>query len=73
MFLLKNGHLHTYPAGAARIIETTVILELPKSNDGIHILTIRPLDPGIVLYKIIVDNGGYEQTHLKMSESSYEK
>lgn len=69
----KNNYSKMYPAGAARIIETSVILELPKSNDGIHILTIRPLDPGIVLYKIIVDNGGYEQTHLKMSESPYKK
>ena len=62
-----------YPAGAARMIETTVNLELPKSSDGEYTLSIKPLDPGIVISKIIVDTDGFEQTHLKMDESPYQR
>ena len=62
-----------YPTGAARIIETSTTLTLPKSEDGMHELTIRPLDPGVVIYKIVVDNGGYEKTYLKMKESPYQR
>ncbi|MEO7766206.1 MAG: glycosyl hydrolase 115 family protein, partial [Ferruginibacter sp.] len=68
-----NNYSKMYPAGAARMIETTVNFSLPKTADGVHELTIRPIDPGVVFYKIIIDNGGYEQTHLKMVESPYKK
>jgi hypothetical protein len=46
---------------------------LQNTSDGTHIVTIRPLDPGMVIYKLIVDAGGYEQTYLKMLESPYKK
>lgn len=70
----QNNYSKMYPAGAARMIETTVTLELPKNtNDGSHTLKIKPLDPGIVIYKVIVDFGGFEETHLKMPESQYKK
>lgn len=69
----KNCYTKMYPTGAARIIESSIVLALPKTNTGFQKLTIRPLNPGIVLYKIIVDNGGYEETYLKMSESTYRK
>lgn len=68
-----NNYSKMYPAGAARMIETTVNLELPKSSDGEYTLSIKPLDPGIVIYKIIVDTDGFEQTHLKMDESPYQR
>ena len=55
------------------MIETVTTLAVPYSVDGVHVLTIRTLDPGIVFYKIIVDDGGYEETYLKMPESPYEK
>ena len=61
-----------YPAGA-RMIETVTTLSLPNIADGIHVLTIHPLDPGVVLYKLIIDDGGYEQTYLKMPESPYKR
>jgi hypothetical protein len=68
----KNNYSKMYPAGAARMIETSTMLELPKiADDGTHRLTIRPLDPGVVIYKIVIDNGGFERTHLKMPESPY--
>jgi len=67
----KNNYSKMYPAGAARIIETSIVLTVPASADGSQVLTIRPLDPGVVIYKVIVDAGGYEQTYLKMPESPY--
>jgi hypothetical protein len=69
----KNNYSKMYPAGAARIIETFTTLRLPSAADEKHILTIRPQDPGVVIYKVIVDNGGYEQTYLKMMESPYKR
>lgn len=68
-----NKYTKMYPTSAARMIETVTTFSLPKSEDGMFELTIRPLDPGVVIYKVIVDNGGYEQTYLKMNESPYNK
>jgi len=67
----KNNYTKMYPAGAARIIETAVTFPLSDSADGMHILTLRPLDPGIVFLKVIIDDGGYEESRLKMPESPY--
>lgn len=69
----KNVYTKMYPTGAARIIETSTFLYLPKNIDGVYTLIIKLLDPGMVIYKILVDNGGYEKTYLKMRESSYTK
>lgn len=68
-----NNYSKMYPAGAARMIETTVTLTLPKTSDGSYTLILKPLDPGIVVYKIIVDTDGFEQTYLKMDESPYNR
>jgi hypothetical protein len=65
----KNVYNKMYPTGAARMIETYAMLELPQSTADTQVLKIRLLDPGMVLYKIVVDNGGYEHTFLKMDES----
>ena len=69
----KNNYSKMYPAGAARIIETKTILPLANTTDGMHVLTIKPLDPGVVFLKVIIDDGGYEKTYLKMAESPYER
>ena len=69
----KNNYTKMYPAGAARIIETVTTLPLAHSTDREHILTIKPLDPGVVFLKVIIDDGGYENTYLKMPESQYER
>ncbi|MDD2256481.1 MAG: glycosyl hydrolase 115 family protein [Bacteroidales bacterium] len=69
----KNNYSKMYPAGAARMIETSTFLTLPKSDEGTYTLNIRPLDPGVVIYKVVIDNGGYERTHLKMDESPYNR
>lgn len=68
-----NNYTKMYPAGAARMIETTVTLALPKTSDDSYTLTLKPSDPGIVFYKVIVDMDGFEQTHLKMDESPYKR
>jgi len=69
----KNNYTKMYPAGAARMIETVTTFALPHSTDGMHVMTIRPLDPGVVFNKVIVDDGGYEQAYLKMPESPYKR
>ena len=69
----ENKYTLTYPTAAARIISKRVRLPLPETPDGMHTLTYRPLQPGVVLEKVIVDCGGYEPTHLGMPESPYEK
>ncbi|MBS1662670.1 MAG: glycosyl hydrolase 115 family protein [Bacteroidetes bacterium] len=69
----KNNYNKMYPAAAARIIETEVEMPVGKGEDGVHTLVLRPLDPGVVFEKVIVDCGGYESTHLKMQESPYKR
>jgi hypothetical protein len=69
----KNNYTKMYPAGAARMIETVTTIALPHRADGTHVLTIRPLDTGVVFYKVIVDDGGSQQTFLKMSENPYQR
>lgn len=68
-----NHYTKMYPTGAERIIEKEITLHTSFNDNSPQTLTISPLDQGIVLYKIIIDRGGYEKTHLKMQESSYSK
>ncbi len=69
----KNCYTKMYPTAAARMIELEITVPLPYRENGNCILKIKPLDPGIVFYKIIIDNGGFEESFLKMPESPYEK
>ena len=69
----KNNYTKMYPAAGERIIEKEFILELPSIYDELCTLTVKPLDPGIVFHKIMINCGGYEKTHLKMNESPYVK
>ncbi len=69
----ENRYNKMYPTGAARMIESSTFLSIPQNEDGVYDLTIRPLDPGVVIYKVVVDNGGYEPTYLKMQESPYNR
>lgn len=68
-----NNYTKMYPAAAARIVEKVETFVVPANQNGNFTLTVEPLDPGIVLHKIIIDNGGYEETYLKMNESPYKK
>ena len=60
-----------YPAVARRVVEKVV--ELPVGKTDIHELTIRPLHPGIVFEKIVVDFGGYQPQYLFGEETSVKK
>jgi hypothetical protein len=58
-----------YPTVARRVIEKTV--QLPVGKENIHELVLRPMHPGIVFEKIVVDFGGYKPSYLFMDESPY--
>ena len=64
----ENVYRLTYPTVASRIIEKVVSLPVPQ-GDGYRTLVIRPLDPGVVLEKIIVDTGGFKREYLHYRES----
>lgn len=68
-----NNYTKMYPAAAARIVEKVETFVVPQNQNGNYSLTIEPLNPGILLHKIIIDNGGYEETYLKMNESTYKR
>ena len=44
-------------------------LAVPPSADAMQLLILKPLDPGIVFEKIVVDCGGYQKSYLFMDES----
>lgn len=64
----ENVYRITYPTVASRVIEKVVSLPVPQ-GDGYRTLVIKPLDPGVVLEKIIVDTGGFTQEYLHRRES----
>lgn len=65
----ENVYTALYPTVARRVVESKVKLELPAPQNGLQTLTLKPLDPGIVFEKIVVDFGGYRKTYLFMNES----
>ena len=65
----QNCYTVFYPTVARRVIENKVKLRLPHNNGGQQTLVFRPLDPGVVLEKIVVDYGGYQPSYLFMDES----
>jgi Gylcosyl hydrolase family 115 C-terminal domain len=69
----EKNYSHLYPTAASRVIEKQIVLPKPRSSDGFYKLEIKAVDPGIVLHKVIVDNGGFEETRLYMPETPYIK
>ena len=65
----ENIYSRFYPTVARRVIEKQVKLEVPVTSDGTHLLTLTPLDPGIVFEKLVIDWGGYQPSALFMDES----
>ena len=63
----QNVYRVMYPTAASRIIKKTV--RLKTGADGMMTLTVKPLDPGVILEKIVVDLGGYEESFLFGNES----
>jgi len=60
----ENRYSIFYPTVARRIVEKKAELQVPSTNDGFRILTIKPTEPGTVFEKIIVDFGGYKESYL---------
>lgn len=67
----ENVYSVFYPTVAGRVVESVVELEPSSSTDGVHTITIKPIEPGTVFQKIVVDCGGYKRSHLFMDESPY--
>ena len=65
----ENIYSIYYPTVAGRVVESKATLSIENKEDGLQTLYLRPLDPGIVFQKIIVDFGGYQKSHLFMNES----
>lgn len=65
----ENIYSVYYPTVARRVVEKKVSVKLPASADNTYTLNFRPLDPGIVLEKIVVDYGGYQPSYLFGNES----
>ncbi len=65
----ENIYSIFYPTVGRRVVEKKVTFNLMPQVDGIHTLTVKPLDPGIIFEKIVVDCGGYQPSYLFMNES----
>ena len=60
--LTEDNQWHMYDVVATRVIEKVVDLNVKAS--GKHTLTIRPIEPGLVLENIVIDFGGYKRQHM---------
>lgn len=65
----ENAYTVFYPTVSRRVIEKRVALPLPDGRKSEFTLWLKPLDPGVVFEKIVVDYGGYESSYLYMDES----
>lgn len=64
----ENIYTVFYPTVARRVVEKSVTF--PGLTPGRHIVTLRPLDPGIVFEKVVLDLGGFNpRSFLFMEES----
>ena len=63
----QNIYSIYYPTVAGRVIDATCTYKI--SGPGEHVLTIRPVEPGTVFEKIVIDCGGYEKSYLFGDES----
>jgi hypothetical protein len=74
---MKDDKLHQYttyyPVVARRVIEKQLTLPLSTASNDCHTLVFSPIDPGIVLEKLVIDYGGYQQSYLFGSESKYSR
>ena len=66
----ENIYSIFYPTVARRVVEKKIDLNVPAVADGLQMLTLTPLDPGIVFEKIVIDFGGYKNSYLFMNESN---
>ncbi|MDE6631374.1 MAG: glycosyhydrolase, partial [Muribaculaceae bacterium] len=67
----QNIYSVFYPTVARRVVEKKIPLKVAKSGEST--LEIKPLDPGIVFEKIVIDFGGYEPSYLFGKESPVQR
>jgi len=66
----ENIYTVFYPTVARRVVEKVVRLAVPRGDVGRRVrLSLKPMEPGIVFEKIIVDFGGYRPSYLFGEES----
>ena len=66
----ENIYTVFYPTVARRVVEKVVRLAVPRDDAGRRVrLNLKPMEPGIVFEKIIVDFGGYRPSYLFGEES----
>ena len=65
----RNIYSVYYPTVATRVKDDRV--ELGAAKAGEHTLTVRPIEPGTVFEKLVIDAGGYIKSYLFMPESPY--
>jgi hypothetical protein len=63
----ENIYSIYYPTVARRVIETVTPFAIGKAD--VHGLVFKPLDPGVVIEKIVIDCGGYKPSYLFGKES----
>jgi len=64
----ENIYSIYYPTIATRVTDSTVKFSVDPSKKE-HTLTLRPIEPGTVFEKIVVDCGGFIKSYLYMDES----
>ena len=67
----QNVYSRLYPTVARRIIDTKESFTLSPTSDGYHTITLKPIEPGTVFEKLVLDCGGYQRSYLFMDESPY--
>lgn len=66
----QNINTKYYPVVVGRVVESVVDLPISNTTGDVHSFTISPLDPGIVIEKIVIDWGGYQPSYLFGNESA---
>lgn len=68
----RNIYTVFYPTIARRVVENKARLKVPvAAKGGRAMLTVKPLDPGIVFEKFVLDLGGYPGGYLHGAESPH--
>ena len=62
-----------YPAGADRVIEIEAELQAKPIEGNVYQLNLRPLAPGLVFQRVVIDLGGYQTSLLHGTESPCRK
>lgn len=67
----ENIYTIYYPTVARRVVDSKITMPLKGNINATHTLTLRPLDPAIVIEKIVVDAGSYTPQFLFGKETDH--